>query len=127
MFSTLATIKSILHKWKLREPESLEHLDDLLNIDDDEKQPPSHEALKQKWKEHLRHGSHQYNCRRCRNDGSDENKKYRHFVPSKKGPKPYLTNFNKKSKLKLRVLAETKKAKCLICGLSNVPLAEHIC
>ena len=70
--------------------------------------------------------SYDYNIKRCRTDKSDPNINYKHFVPNRKGPKAYLMNFDKKSKLQLRLLAETNKATCPICGLSNVPLAEHM-
>jgi hypothetical protein len=120
-FSTLNKMKSILRKWKLMEPEELE-----ATMVNDEGIHPSPKALKQKWKETLDNRSHEYMSSRNRNDSSVTNSKYRHAVPNRKGPKSYLTNFNKKARLKLRVLAETKKSTCPLCRLQNVPLAEHM-
>ena len=103
------------------EPEELE-----ATMVNDEGIHPSHKALKQKWKETLDNKSHEYMSKRNRKDNSTSNSKYRHAVPNRKGPKSYLTNFNKKARLKLRVLAETKKSTCPMCRLQNVPLAEHM-
>ena len=114
-------MKSILKKWKLMEPEELEAM--MIN---EEGIHPSPKALKQKWKEFLNSKSHEYRSKRNRNDRNEENSSYRHAIPSQKGPKSYLMNYNKKSRLKLRILAETKKSTCPMCKLRNVPLAEHM-
>ena len=122
--SFMSHTKLIRRRWKLRSPSEIH--DATIN-DIDEHDPNFNSTLKNVWKSHVKSGMNLRQTIDNNKNRSENNKFYRHMIPSTNKIKSYLHCYNKGSRMKLAATTCTLiQHKCPLCGQNDVNLSRHV-
>ena len=122
--SFMSHTKLVRRRWKLRSPSEI---NDATKKDIDENDPNIKTSLRNAWKSHVKSGMNLRQTIDNNKNRSENNKFYKHLIPSTSKIKSYLHCYNKGNRLKLAATTcSLIQHKCPLCGQADVNLSRHV-
>ena len=122
--SFLSHTNYITKRWRMNSPEEI---DTASREDIAEDDPDIQNKIKNAWKSHAKIAMNLRKTVDNAKNHTENNKFYRHLIPSTNKIKSYLYCYNKGNKLKLAATtASLVEQKCPLCNLNDIILSRHI-